>query len=439
MKASNLMCINDWDIGKFLKVIIGLQLALWGIITLGIIGLKITILRQLIGFVYLTFVPGFITLRILKMHKLGNIKTLLYTVGLSIATLMFIGLFMSTVYPILGISKPISLVPLIITTSMVVLILCALAYIRDKNFFNPSFIKVENILSPPALFLCLIPFLGVFGAYLVNLYHNNILLLLLIIIIAIIVLLIAFNKFIPKHLYPLAIFVIAISLLYHNNLISFYLTGSDAHRQYYFAKIVEQSSYWNLSIYGNVNAMVGVTLLPVIYSKILNLGLTWVFKAIYPIFFALIPVTLYQLYKKYTNEKISFLACFFFISFPEFWTLRSMTQYLGEFFFALLLLLNFRNNLEKNKKIFLSLIFIFSLIISHYGTTYLVFFFYFIITAVIYQLLKIWPFTRHNIESSPNSKLNIFISPVIILLFLVLVLIWYLSTGGGSNFVSSVL
>jgi len=434
MQINNPLQMNDWKIKKFLEVILAIQLAMWGIVSLDAIGIQIPAIRQLIGFIYLTFVPGIIILRILKLHKLGNVETFLYTIGLSIAILMPVGLLVDIIYPILGISKPISLVPLIITISIVVLILCALAYIRDKNFLNPSFIKVENILSPPALFLCLIPFLAVFGAYLVNLYHNNILLLLLIIIIAMIVLLIAFNKFIPKHLYPLAIFVIAISLLYHNNLISFYLTGSDVHRQYYFAKIVEQNSYWNPFLYGNVNAMVSVTLLPVIYSKILNLGLTWVFKIIYPIFFALIPVALYQLYKEYTSKKISFLACFFFISFPVFWTLRSMTQYLGEFFFALLLLLNFRSNLEKNKKIFLSLIFIFSLIISHYGTTYLVFFFYFILAAIIYQLLKIWPFTRHNTESSPNFKLNVFINPVIVLSSLVLILIWYTSTGGGSSF-----
>ena len=96
MQINNPLQMNDWEIKKFLTVVLAIQLAMWGVIGLDYIGLQIPILRQLIGFIYLTFVPGIIILRILKLHKLGNIETLLYTVGLSIATLMFTGLLMNT-------------------------------------------------------------------------------------------------------------------------------------------------------------------------------------------------------------------------------------------------------------------------------------------------------------------------------------------------------
>ena len=99
MQINNPLQINDWEIKKFLEVTIAIQLAMWSVIGLNVIGSHISIIRPLIGFIYLTFIPGIIILRILKLHKLGNIETLLYTVGLSIATLMFTGLFMNTVYP----------------------------------------------------------------------------------------------------------------------------------------------------------------------------------------------------------------------------------------------------------------------------------------------------------------------------------------------------
>jgi uncharacterized membrane protein len=224
---------------------------MWGVIGLDAIGLQIPIIRQLIVFIYLTFVPGILILRILKLHKVGNVETLLYTVGLSIAALMFTGFFMNFTgffmnifYPYFGISGPISITPLIITISVVVLVLCILCYVRDKDFSDPSFIDAEEILSPPVLFLCLIPFLAVFGTYLVNFHHNNILLMLMIVVIALVVLLIAFDKFIPKNLYPLAVFIIAISLLYHGSLISMYLTGWDIHAEYYFHKLVEMNGFW---------------------------------------------------------------------------------------------------------------------------------------------------------------------------------------------------
>ena len=83
MQLNNPFQVNDWKIEKFLKVVLAVQLALWGAIGLDAVGFQIPIIRQLIGFVYLTFIPGIIILRILKLHKLGNVETVLYTVGLS--------------------------------------------------------------------------------------------------------------------------------------------------------------------------------------------------------------------------------------------------------------------------------------------------------------------------------------------------------------------
>ena len=94
MQINNPLQMNDWEIKKFLKLILAIQLAMLGVIGLDFTGLQNPIIRQFVGFIYLTFVPGIIILRILRLRKLGNIETLLYTVGLSIATLMFTGLFM---------------------------------------------------------------------------------------------------------------------------------------------------------------------------------------------------------------------------------------------------------------------------------------------------------------------------------------------------------
>lgn len=56
MQVSNPFQMNDWEIGKFLKVILPIQFAMWSVIGLDTIGLQIPIIRQLIGFIYLTFV-----------------------------------------------------------------------------------------------------------------------------------------------------------------------------------------------------------------------------------------------------------------------------------------------------------------------------------------------------------------------------------------------
>ena len=434
--------INDWEIKKILKVVLAIQLAIWGVIGLDVIGLQIPILRQLIGFIYLTFIPGIIILRILKLHKLGNIETILYTVGLSIATLMFAGLLMNTVYPLFGISGQISAMLLIITISILVLILCILSYVRDKDFSELSFIDIKSILSPPALLLCLIPFLAIFGTYLVNFYNINILLMFLIVIIAIIVVLIGFDKFIPKNLYPLAVFMIAISLLYHNSLISMYIWGWDIHSEYYFSNLVI-SSAWNPAIPNSVNAMLSIVMLAPIYSIVSNIEITWVFKIIYPLLFSLVPLGLYRVFQKQTDDKIAFLSCFFFVSFFVFYgeMLQLARQQIAELFLVLLILLMVDKDMNKMKRSVLFIIFGFSLAVSHYGLSY-IYMFCLISTWLILVLAenpeiqkmrdnfhskfsryKNKEFTGNPISSNPEGRT---ISSTFVLLFIVFTLAWYM-------------
>ena len=447
----NLLQINDLDIKSFLKIILAIQFAIWGVIGLDAVGLQIPILRQLIGFIYLTFIPGIIILRILKLHKLGNIETLLYTVGLSIATLMFTGLFMNTVYPLFGISGPISLVPLIITISAIVLVLCVLCYMRDKDFSNPSFIDIKNVLSSPALFLCLIPFLSIFGTYLVNFHHNNILLMFLIVIIALIVILIAFDKFIPKNLYPLAVFIIAISLLYHKSLISMYLTGWDIHHEYYLCNLVKMNGIWDSTILDTYNAMLSIVMVAPIYSIVSNMEITWIFKIIYPLLFSLVPVGLYRIFQKQTNDKIAFLSCFFFVSLPFFYgeMVAVARQQIAEFFLVLLILTMIDKNMDKIKRSLLFIVFGISLAVSHYGLSYI--YMFSLISAWLIMLLMDNPaiqklrddfyvkFSRYKREKLAGNPISLkiecrTISSTFVLLFITFTLTWYMYISSSSAF-----
>ena len=450
MQINNPLQINDWEIKKFLKVVLALQLAVWGVIGLDAAGLQIPIIRQLIGFFYLIFVPGIIIFRILKLHKLGNIETLLYTVGLSIATLMFTGVFMNSVYPIFGISRPISITSLIITISVLVLILCILSYVRDKDFSDPSFIDVGTVLSPPALFLCLIPFSAILGTYLMNFYQNNILIMILIVIIALVALLIAFNKFIPKNLYPLAVFVIAISLLFHRSLISMYVTGYDIQFEYYLCNLVIMNGIWDPTMWSNLNAMLSLVMLAPVYSIILNMEITWVFKIIYPLLFSLVLLGLYQVFQKQTDDKIAFLSCFFFMSLvPSFCELTTLArQEIAELFLVLLILLMVNKNMDKIKRSFLFIIFGISLVVSHYGLSYI--YMFCLISAWLLLVLAENPniqemkgrflsnFGRgkEKLAGNPNS-LKIedkTISSTFVLLFVVFTLTWYMYVSSSSAF-----
>ena len=338
---------------------------------------------------------------------------------------------MNMIYPFFGISRPISTVSLMITMSMVVLGLGYISYKRDRKFSDPGFIEVKGILSPPALFLCLIPFLSIFGSYQVNFHQNNIILAFLIIVLSITVVLIGFNKFIPKKMYPLAVFVIAISLLYHRSLTSMYLCGWDIQFECYLCNLVKINSIWDATIPTTYNAMLSIVMLAPIFSDICGMRITWVFKIFYPLIFALVPLGLYRVFQKQTNDTIAFLSVFFFVSIYTFYSemLALARQQIAELFLVLLVLLMIDKNIDRVKRTGVFVIFAFSLAVSHYGLSYI---FMFSLIAVCSMF-----FLSIRREKQSNMAKSI-ITPKFVVLYITFALTWYMYVSDSSVFVAIV-
>lgn len=441
MKVKNPFKMNDWDIKSFLIVIFSIQLIMWGAIGLDLIGLKIPILRQLIGFLYLTLVPGFLILRILNLHKMNTIETLMYTIGLSLSILMILGFLINILYPHIGISKPISFTSLIITISVFILFLCILCYIKDKNFSNPSYIITDGVDSPIILFFLLIPFLSVIGTYFVNYHKDNLLLMIMIFIISLIVLLIGYSGYIPEKLYPFLIWLISISLIWHVTLISSYINIGDIVNEYHYADTIVKNSYWDWNVIDNYNSVLSIVMLLPIYCNVMNLELTWVFKIVTPFLFSFIPLGVYSVFLNETEDtKISFLSSVLFIEIlPFIFQIPLIAkQSIAEIYLILLymLLINKNTNVNGIQKATLSIIFSMSLIVSHYAISYIFMIALFFIWFLSY--LKCFPGIRKllkkinfNLNSSPEQ--NNLVSLTFLILFFTFTLSWYIYVSGSSS------
>lgn len=164
-----------------------------------------------------------------------------------------------------------------------------------------------------------------------------------------------------------------------------------------------------------------------IYSILINMDLTSVFKVIYPTIYSFFPLVLYLIYRKQTNLKIAFLSCFFFISYQFFYVNApaGARQEIAGIFLGLILYLLLDNPLHKFKKSFLLVIFMCSLIVSHYGTSYL----------FILVLLGVWFFMYaikhiHSLEISYSDL----IPTTFVLLTVCFTLVWYRYFSNASAF-----
>lgn len=409
--VANLTKVNSW------KLIIFLQLL--AIIT---IIMDIPFARQMIGFLYLTFIPGLILTKLFGLDEFNIARTLLFSVGFSIFTLMLLGLLINESLPILGIPEPLSIWPLMITLNLTMVGLYFVGYFYKKNFRISM--KIQN-LSPLVLLFIFLPLLSIVGTFVVNNGGNNFVLLLLIVMVSGLVLAYVMSGKMSffANSNSFILLMIAISLLLHSSLITNYITGYDVYEEFYVFRLTESSLQWNsssVSINPNinkVNSMLSVTILPTIYSQILKIEGNLLFKLLYPFILSLMVIGLYQLYRQQLDETTTFLSVFFFIANSVFFGLFSSRQMVAELFFILLFLVLFDKKLKSPKKNICYLIFCAALIMSHYSLSYI----------FLFSIFFIWVLQLINIRTKLITGRQI-------LSFSVLAFGWYIFTTGASSF-----
>jgi uncharacterized membrane protein len=401
-------------------------------VTCIVIFFDIPVARQVIPFLYLTFVPGFVIVKILRMGELNGLETVLFSVGLSIAFLMLGGFLINLFGPLIGISQPLSLIPLMIIINSIILIGEIFVCLRGDSFKLWSHGPIE--VSPFALLFMVLPVLSIVGAIYVNAYANNLLLLFMIIAISLLLIVgVLSKKLLPSKLYPFAILMIAIAILYHSSLISNYILsyGSDLPGEYFVFKITESNAHWNsiLPLFfgigeGRFNAMLSITILPTIYSILLKIDSTWMFKLLFPLIFAFVPLGLYQIWQTYVSKKYAFISAFLFMAQVTFYTemLGLTREIIAELFFVLLLLVILNKKMKPVTKMICFMIFSCALVASHYAVAE-IFLFFISFTLVMLIVLK-----------RPNKNVTV---PMIVFFFVVM-FTWYIYTSSSATFNSFV-
>jgi uncharacterized membrane protein len=407
---------------SFVAIILSLQVALY--LTFFF---NIAIARQVIGFLYLAFIPGFIIVKLLKQNNLGLAQTVVFSVGLSLAFVMLAGLVVNELGLLAGIRQPLEPSLLVLVLSGFVILGALACYFRDSQDLIPIGLKKGTFLKFFMLFL--LPVLSVVGAYFANITGNTfILLLALLTVLAVFVVAVFSKRLITSKLFLIIVFVIAITLLFHYSLTSNYVIGTDLKVEYYSATLTQGTGFWNSTAsFGDLStgrfySMISVTILPTIYSNVINLNITWVFKIVYPLIFAFVPLALYLLWRGKFGGAVAFLSVFLFMSQNTFYTdmLGLARQMISEVFFVLLFLTLFSKSLSsKNIKI-LFVIFGFCLIVSHYSIAI-------IFTFFISLMWLLGYFTKKPLRNLSSSM---------VVIFLVLMFSWFAFTVTSATMTS---
>ena len=405
--------------------IFSLQFVLFVLVGLSHLGISLPLLRPTLAFLYLTFIPGFLILRIIGAVPDSRVDMVAYTVGVSLASLMGVGVGFNFILRFLGVAKPISELPLILSIGALTIGLTGVYFLKCQDDMAIE-IDLNGVFSPMILGLAMLPFLGIYGALLLNRFDSNFLLLVLYGIIALIPIAVLYDL-VPIRVLPFAVWTIAISLLLQNTLTGQFLAWGDQPREAAVILDVLASGFWSPSqsfFYANKYAMLRISILHPIYVLFSDLSLYWMLRVFHPVLFSFTPLVLFQAYRKMLGEKSSFFAVLLYMSLFSFFIVlsRNTRTATAIFFFALLILLVADAQLEQSYIKALGFLFAFSIIVSHYGASYMV------MLALILALPLFYGIQR--ITGEQNNSLYSF---VFVLFYFVGIFSWYIYASPESG------
>ena len=367
---SSILCLNDWEIRNLLLVVAAAQLAVLAFLGIDSAPSLLSLTKVVLGSIYVAVIPGALLLRILRLHDLGTARTLVYTVCLSLAFALLLGFAVNASYPSLGIARPLSPWPIVLTYSIALPLLSIIAYFRDRDYrhhWQPVLTSVPWFL----FFLCL-PLAATLGAELVNSRGDNTVLMVLLPVLALIPIVAVWSKIIPEDLYPWVVFTVAVSVLLHVSQISTEIAGLDTQIEYRVFELAEERSVWESTSPANTyNSTLSVTILPVLISRLTGLEGIPIFKIVFPVLVALVPLAMYELLRQYISRKWALLAVFLLMFQYAFYFTMPLAakQSVGWVFMAAMMLtLGEKPGLGTTS---LRVAFLLAMVVSHYATAYL--------------------------------------------------------------------
>lgn len=404
-------------------------------------------IHQFLLFIFLIVIPGLLVVLSLRPVDTPGWKLIPLVPGFSIAILMMGGYLINETLPLLGVKEPLSIEVLRIALALLLLPLFALSYFRSRRMLLKIGFSVESLIRLTKYIpLALFPIVAALGAFLQNDGGSNALTMILLGSVTIFSFYVLFKRNHSDLFIVTSIFSISLATLLMLSLRSWHISGSDIHDEYKVFQVTQFFNHWSMENFKHAyNACLSITILPTIISNITQSPGEFIYKFYYQIFFALVPASMYILFRKYASQKIAYFSVLYLVSQPFF--IQPMTSLLRQevafLFFSLLLLCSFNDFFGKWKNFGVLVALSLSIVVSHYSTTYvsILFIASTIMIRTLYELISRFQVLRKTLKLvklySPPQKNNFQFGVLIVMLLFTY--LWYSQlTKSADNLVDSV-
>ena len=167
------------------------------------------------------------------------------------------------------------------------------------------------------------------------------------------------------------IYSISLTLILYHSAVTNYIHGWDLHKTLYFTRKILNTGVWDPTLVNERNSIIFITLYPAQLSTILNLEIVMVYKYIFPIILATLPLLLFRITNLTFSRQAAMGASLLYIFNIMFFSLIPGKQRMVLLFVAVLYLLLLRSaqtNGHFHNRILLVIVPIF-ISFSHYATS----------------------------------------------------------------------
>ncbi len=350
---------------------------------------------NIVGFACLLLIPGFLTILILKIEKLEAWALIGLSAGFSLLELMFVGLISNVFVPLFGVAKPLDGKVMFWILSVFTLVLFIAAYKQMATFsFSPlKSLKAVYKNSPiwPAVVPIIFVVMSILGAIRLNNGESGVLTFVMLILIALYFLVfLFFGTKASNFITGAGIYLTSLALLLMTSLRGWSITGHDIQLEFKVFQLAKNAGLWSLDVYQDAyNACLSITILPTIFDNLLAIEDPYVYKILFQLIFALVPVFIFLIVRKYASTAIAFLSVIYFLAFPTFFADMPFLnrQEIAFLFLVLMTYIIFSSEISLRVRQSIFVVLGIGMVFSHYSTTYTVIAILSFVVFVAYSLM----------------------------------------------------
>jgi uncharacterized membrane protein len=284
--------------------------------------------RPAAGFWFVVVAPSWLLFTAQVWPRDGTAERLGYSVAGTLLLLMTAGLAINTALPAVGLARPLDTDPVLVAADVVNVALYVLRW-RHGRAACPLDAPWRTAIAAVTRAEFRLLMLGAAAVTLVvagaNRLNNGagdgLTLAALATVTLTLILLLRWARTVRDSAAAAVIYLLSLAVLLSTSLRGWSVTGHDIQEEYRVFQLTAAHGRWDMAYFHDAyNACLSITVLPTELDRITGVDGAYVYKVFFQLVFALVPVLVYVIARRYASPFHAVLAVAYFIGFPTFFT-----------------------------------------------------------------------------------------------------------------------